>query len=116
MAAVYWSLGIQDGDMLQPNNYATLMRKKAEWAVFSFKRVAANNAILRTAAGASKHKLEGSHIYYFEIFRWGRESEDPADPKISLVEILEEVVAFSDGKSVIKKVGNAWESDVSIPT
>jgi hypothetical protein len=78
--------------------------------------VAANNAVFRTAAAATQHKFDGSYIYYFEIFRWGRESEDPADPKISLVEILEEVIAFSDGKSVIKKVGNVWESDVSIPT
>ncbi|MCY3011138.1 MAG: hypothetical protein NTY42_15135 [Planctomycetota bacterium] len=116
MAAVYWSLGIQDGDMLLPNNYAALMRKKSEWAVLSFKLVAANNAVFRTAAAATQHKFDGSYIYYFEIFRWGRESEDPADPKISLVEILEEVIAFSDGKSVIKKVGNVWESDVSIPT
>lgn len=116
MAAVYWSLGIQDGDMLLPNNYAALMRKKSEWAVLSFKLVAANNTVLRTAAAATQHKFDGSYIYYFEIFRWGRESEDPADPKISLVEILEEVIAFSDGKSVIKKVGNVWESDVSIPT
>ncbi len=116
MAAVYWSVGIQDGDVLQPNNYATLMRKKSEWAVLSFKLVAANNAALRTATAAAQHKFNGAHIYRFEIFRWGRESEDPADPKMTLVEILEEVTAFSDGKSVIKKVGNAWESDVSIPT
>jgi len=64
---------------------------------------------------AAQHKFDVSHIYRFELFRWGTESEDPADPKIALVEILEEVTAYSDGKSVIKKVGNAWEADVSIP-
>lgn len=116
MAAVYWSLGIQDGDLLQPNNYATLMRKKSEWAVLSFRLVAANNAVLRTASAAAQHKFDGSYIYRFEIFRWGRESEDPADPRISLVEILEEVTAYSDGKSVIKRIGNTWNADVSIPT
>jgi hypothetical protein len=115
MAAVYWSLGIQDGDPLFPGNYATLMRSKAAWAVLSFKVVPADNAALQTASASAKHTFTGPHIYRFEIFRWGKEREDPADPKIALVEILEEVTAYSDGKSVIKEVGDTWVLDDSIP-
>lgn len=116
MAAVYWSLGIQEGDRLKPDNYATLMRAKADWAVLSFKVVPANNAVLQTASRAAKHNLAGPRIYRFELFRWGKEEEDRADPKVALVEILEEVTAYSDGRSVIKKAGDTWEADVSIPT
>lgn len=115
MSAVYWSLGIQEGNLLKPDNYAKLMRKKAEWAVLSFKVVPAHDAVLRTAATTAKHTFAGPHIYRFEIFRWGQEREDPADPKIALVEILEEVTAYSDGRRVLKKVGNTWELDDSIP-
>lgn len=116
MAAVYWSLGIQDGDPLHPANYAKLMRQKAEWAVLSFKPAAASDPALQAASAAAQHKFDGTNVYRFELFRWGKESEDPADMRISLVEILEEVVAYSDGRTVIKKAGQAWEKDVSIPT
>jgi hypothetical protein len=116
MAAIYWSLGIQEGDLLNPGNYAKLMRMKADWAVLSFKVVPANNALLQTASAAAKHIFTGPHIYRFEIFRWGKEREDPADPKIALVEILEEVTAYSDGRCVIKKAGDSWVLDASIPT
>jgi hypothetical protein len=116
MAAIYWSLGIQEGDLLNPGNYAKLMRMKADWAVLSFKVVPANNALLQTASATAKHIFTGPHIYRFEIFRWGKEREDPADPKIALVEILEEVTAYSDGRCVIKKAGDSWVLDASIPT
>lgn len=116
MASVYWSLGIQEGDPLQPDNYKKLMRQKADWAVLSFKAVSANDADLQTAAHAAKHVFAGSYIYRFEIFRWGDQREDPANPKIALVEILEEVTAYSDGKCVIKKAGDSWALDASIPT
>ncbi|MFN5960044.1 MAG: hypothetical protein ACK5CW_01030, partial [Verrucomicrobiota bacterium] len=116
MAAVYWSLGIQDGDPLHPSNYATLMRRKAEWAVLSFQAVAASDPGLQAASTAAQHKFDGSHVYRFELFRWGRESEDPANPRISLVDILEDVVVYSDGKTAIRKAGQTWVKDVSIPT
>ena len=116
MAAVYWSLGIQDGDPLHPSNYATLMRQKAEWAVLSFKAVAASDPGLQAASTAAQHKFDGSHIYRFELFRWGKESEDPANPRISLVDILEDVVVYSDGRTAIRKAGQTWAKDVSIPT
>lgn len=116
MAAVYWSLGIQDGDLLFPGNYATLMRRKADWAVLSFKVVPADNAVLQIASAAAKHTFAGPNIYRFELFRWGKEREDAADPKIALVEILEEVTAYSDGKCVIKRTGDSWALDDSIPT
>lgn len=116
MAAVYWSLGIKDGDPLRPDNYRRLMREKSDWAVFSFKPVVAENAELKAAAASVKHTFSGSFVFRFEIYRWGDQREDPADPKIALVEILEEVTAFSDGQRVIKKVGDSWVLDASIPT
>lgn len=116
MAAVYWSLGIQEGNPLRPDNYRSLMRAKSDWAVLSFKEIAADNVELRAAASAAKHTFAGSHVYRFEIYRWGDQREDPVDPKIALVEILEEVTAFSDGQRVIKKVDGSWVLDASIPT
>lgn len=116
MAAVYWSLGIQEGNPLRPDNYRVLMRAKSDWAVLSFKAIAADNAELRTAASAAKHTFAGSFVFRFEIYRWGDQREDPVDPKITLVEILEEVTAFSDGQRVIKKVDGSWVLDASIPT
>lgn len=116
MAAVYWSLGIQDGDPLHPGNYKQLMREKASWAVFSFKPASGGDEELQAAAEKTGHTFAGPRIYRFEMYRWGNQYEDPANPKLALVEILEEVVAYSDGKSVIKKAGGTWDADVSIPT
>ncbi len=116
MAAVYWSLGIQEGNPLRPDNYRVLMRAKSDWAVLSFRVIAADNAELRAAASAAKHTFAGSFVFRFEIYRWGDQREDPVDPKITLVEILEEVTAFSDGQRVIKKVDDSWVLDASIPT
>ncbi len=116
MAAVYWSLGIREGDLLRPDNYSMLMRAKAAWAVFSFKRIAANDAAVRNVQAVAKHDFTGQHIYRFEIYRWGDHREDPADPKVVLVEILEEVTAYSDGNGVIKKAGDSWTLDTSMPT
>ena len=83
------------------------MREKAAWAVLSFKVVSPNNGPLRAASVSAKHEFAGPHIYRFELFRWGKEREDRADPTIALVEILEEVTAYSDGKCVIKKAGDS---------
>ncbi|MEI8381510.1 MAG: hypothetical protein WCJ09_15385 [Planctomycetota bacterium] len=116
MAAVYWSLGIREGNPTRPDNYRRLMREKSDWAVLSFKIVSTSDTELRAATASLKHSFAGSHIYRFEIFRWGDQREDPADPKIALVDILQEVIAYSDGKSVIKKAGESWTLDTSIPT
>lgn len=116
MAAVYWSLGIQNGEELRPDNYKRLMRQKADWALYSFRAVAADESDLRNIESQAKHKFSGTQIFRFEMYRWGEHREDPASPKIVTVEILEEVTAYSDGKSVIRRIGNTWEADVSIPT
>lgn len=116
MAAVYWSLGIQEGDPIAPDNYRKLMRQKSDWAVFSFRSAAPEDAEFQSAISTVNHKFSGQFVYRFEIFRWGDHREDPTDPRITLVDILEEVTAYSDGRTVIKKAGDQWVLDVSIPT
>jgi hypothetical protein len=116
MAAVYWSLGIHEGDLLHPDNYKRLMHEKSLWAVLSFQRVAAEALDLKAISQAAKHTFTGPHIFRFEIFRWGEHSEDPGDHKVVLVEMEEEVVAYSDGRRVIKQSGDTWVLDATIPT
>lgn len=116
MAAVYWSLGIREGDVLHPDNYKRLMRDKSAWAVLSFTRVPVADPHLQTASQTAKHAFPGPHVFRFEIFRWGQHNEDPADLKVVLVDIEEELVAYSDGKRVIKQAGGTWQLDDSIPT
>lgn len=116
MAAVYWSLGIREGDPTELDNYRALMRQKAEWAVLSFRNVNADDAGLGEINTAVKHRFSGPHVFRFEIFRWGAHRADPANHKIMLVDILEEVTAYSDGRTVIKKLDGEWKLDVSIPT
>ena len=116
MAAVYWSLGIKEGNALDPDNYRKLMLEKSAWAVFSFKAVSADDAELQKVAKAANHRFSGSYTFRFELYRWGRHWSDPADFKTKLVEVLEEVTAYSDGRSVIKKTSDQWKLDTSIPT
>lgn len=116
MAAVYWSMGIQEGNTLAPDNYRKLMQQKSEWAVLSFKAVPPEDAGLREIQAAVKHRFSGQYAFRFEVYRWGKHRVDPADPKIMLVEILEEFTAYSDGRAVIKKMDDQWKLDVSIPT
>ncbi|MFN5238132.1 MAG: hypothetical protein ACK5FV_13280 [Bacteroidota bacterium] len=116
MAAVYWSLGIKEGNTLDPDNYRKLMLEKSAWAVFSFKAVSADDAELQKVAKAANHRFSGSYTFRFELYRWGRHWSDPADFKTKLVEVLEEVTAYSDGRSVIKKTSDQWKLDTSIPT
>jgi hypothetical protein len=113
LAAIYWSLGIRPRAGKTVND---LLRKKSAWAVLSFRHVAPDDAAFQAAAAASQGSLKGSRRYAVGIYRWGAQAPDPADFKIVLVDVLEEVLAFTDGRVVILNRGGTWHLDNSIPT
>jgi len=113
LAAVYWSLGIHPRPGKTVND---LLREKSSWAVLSFRHVTPDDAGFQAAAGASQGSLEGRNRYAVDIYRWGPQTSDPADFKIMLVDVLEEVRAYTDGRVVILNRGGAWHLDNSIPT
>ena len=92
-----------------------LLREKSAWAVLSFRHVAPEDAAFEEAA-AAQGTLGGSLRYAVDIYRWGPQAPDPADFKIILVDVLEEVRAFTDGRVVILNRRGTWHLDNSIPT
>jgi hypothetical protein len=113
LAAVYWSLGIRPRRGKTVND---LLREKSAWAVLSFRHVAPEDAAFEKAAAAAQGTLEGPRRYAVDIYRWGAQAPDPADFKIILVDVLEEVHAFTDGRGVILNRRGTWHLDNSIPT
>ena len=113
LAAVYWSLGIRPRPGKTVND---LLRQKSAWAVLSFREVAPEDAALQAAAAASQGSLNGPRRYAVDIYRWGAQTPDPADFKIMLVDVLEEVRAFTDSRVVILNRRGTWHLDNSIPT
>ena len=113
MAALYWSLGIRSRPGETVND---LLRAKSAWAVLSFRLAAPEDGALAAAAAAVQGSLEGPHRYAINIYRWGAHAPDPADFKIMLVDVLEEVQAFTDGRVVFLKRGGTWRLDNLIPT
>jgi hypothetical protein len=96
LAAVYWSLGIR------PRRGKTVndpLREKSAWAVLSFRHVAPEDAAFEKAVAAAQGTLEGPRRYAVDIYRWGAQAPDPGDFKIILVDVLEEVHAFTDGRA-----------------
>ena len=113
LAAVYWSLGIRPRRGKTVND---LLRDKSAWAVLSFRHVAPEDAAFQAAAAAVHGSLNAPRRYAVDIYRWGTQAPDPADFKIMLVDVLEEVLAFTDGRVVILNRGGTWHLDDSIPT
>ena len=113
MAAVYWSLGIRPRPGETVND---VLRAKSAWAVLSFRPVAPDDVALGAASAAAQGQLQGPHCYAVDIYRWGAQASDPGDFKTMLVEVLEEVHAFTDGQAVLLDRRDAWRLDNSIPT
>jgi hypothetical protein len=113
LAAVYWSLGIRPAPGKTVND---LLHEKSAWAVLSFRHIAPEDAAFQAAAAASRGGLKEPRRYAVDIYRWGEQAPDPADFKIILVEVLEEVHAFTDGRVVILNRRGTWHLDNSIPT
>lgn len=127
MSRVYWSLGIHDPEIERkhpptPEGHEEamieIMREKSKWAVRSFRPVAACDAVeLAAAERGTRVRLAGARRYRFEVFRWGRQTPDPRDIKVVLVEMHDPAVVYVAGDTVlIRSNGGAWKHDTSIPT
>jgi hypothetical protein len=122
MGSVYWSLGIRDPDFVKKyggvrRGVIEILKAKSGWAVLSFRTVREGDLDLATAEQEGGAQLTGERKYRFHLYRPGSESRDPRDIQRVLLEISEEVVAFSDGAQVlIRHDGGAWKLDSSMPT
>ncbi len=94
MQAVYWALGIHDPDFVarfgKPAATYKVLQAKAAWAVLSFQVVRADDPGLQAAEKAAAQQLAGPRRYAINVYRWGKETPDPLDIHISLVEVLEQ--------------------------
>ncbi|MFO1058570.1 MAG: hypothetical protein U1E53_16580 [Dongiaceae bacterium] len=121
MEAVYWSLGIHDPDFLarhgEPTATHKVIRAKADWAVLSFRSVAAGDADLAAAEREAGARLAGARRYGFHVFRWGKEIPDPDDLHTVFVEVIEQAFAYVAGNVVLLRHGEGrWTVDSSMPT
>lgn len=120
MSAVYWSLGIHDPEFVTRfGNRAVIeiLKAKSAWAVLSFTAVEAGDRGLAEAERAAGGRLAGPRRYQFRIYRPGAESRDPSDIQKVLVEIAEDVTAYTDGRTVLlREDGGPWTRDTTIPT
>jgi hypothetical protein len=121
MEAVYWGLGIHDPDFLEKYDEATsaskVIRAKADWAVLSFRAVAADDPALAAAEREAGARLVAPRRYGFHIYRWGKEIRDPDELGTVFVEILEQAFAYVAGNMVLLRHGDGrWTADTSMPT
>jgi hypothetical protein len=123
LAAVYWALGIREKEKEggEETSTATLLLEKSKWAVLSFRPVLENEAGLAEAKQATGRELTDQFKYFIHIYRWGdhRPDDHRPDPdrfKTILVDIVEEVVAYSDGANVLLKKGDGRWTFESTPT
>ena len=124
MSRVYWSLGIHDPEIERqhPGDHEEAMiqiiRAKSAWAVRSFQPVAAGDAGLAAAEGATGVRLAGPRRYRFEVFRWGRADHrsrrhegraggDAGDGASS---------TWTGSTVLIRRGEGPWRHDRSIPT
>lgn len=133
MSRVYWSLGIHDPEIERrfhgsvdpvtklPDGHKKamieIMRLKSAWAVRSFAPVGAGDAGLAAAETAAGARLAGPRRFRFEVFRWGKQTTDPKDMRVMLVEMLETAVVYVGGDTVlIRRDEGPWKHEPSIPT
>ncbi|MFE5807641.1 twin-arginine translocation signal domain-containing protein [Streptomyces sp. NPDC056491] len=119
MSAVYWSLGIHDPDFTArfgDRAVIEILRAKSAWAVLSFTVAEAGDEELARAQQAAGGRLSGPRRYRFRVYRPGTERRDPADIQKVLVEITQDVTAYTDGRTVLlRRDGGPWTRDTSIP-
>ena len=121
MQAVYWALGIHDPEFEtrhgKPLATYKVLQAKAEWAVLSFRAIAADDAGARAAEAAAGQTLAGPRRYAVRVFRWGTETPDPADMHTILVDVIEQATAYVSGNTVlIQRENGRWTADTSMPT
>ncbi|WP_327266286.1 twin-arginine translocation signal domain-containing protein [Streptomyces sp. NBC_01232] len=119
MSAVYWSLGIHDPDFTArfgDRAVIEILKAKSAWAVLSFTVAEAGDEELARAQQAAGGRLSGPRRYRFRVYRPGTERRDPADIQKVLVEITQDVTAYTDGRTVLlRRDGGPWTRDTSIP-
>jgi hypothetical protein len=126
MEAVYWSLGIHDADFKddppnptrEPQTAAEkAVAAKAAWAVLSFRKLASGDkGFAEASQQAGAPALDGP-LYYFHVFKWGKEAPSPEDIYHVRVEMLEEAKAYVIGTTVLlQRAAGAWTIDTSMPT
>jgi hypothetical protein len=112
MESVYWALDIHDD---RPVN--EILRAKAAWAVLSFRSAATDEPELAEAERVAGVRLAGSRRYRFHVYRWGKQSPDPDDMRIVLVEMLDQVILYVDGSTVLmRRDDGPWKTGTSLPT
>jgi hypothetical protein len=121
MQAVYWALGIHDPEFVKRHGEQKAVNKvlqaKAAWAVLSYRVLKQDDAGLRAAEQAAGMRLDGARRYGFHVYRWGKETPDPSDMHVVLLEILEQALAYvSDDTVLIQRDNGSWIIDRSMPT
>ncbi|MFF2129349.1 twin-arginine translocation signal domain-containing protein [Streptomyces olivochromogenes] len=120
MSAVYWSLGIHDPEFVTrfgDRAVIEILKAKSAWAVLSFTAVEAGDAGLAEAERSAGGRLAGPRRYRFRVYRPGAESRDPGSIQKVLVEIAEDVAAYTDGRTVLlRRDQGPWTRDTSVPT
>ncbi len=118
MAAVYWALGIRDPEFKGENRVNKIVRAKAAWAVLSFRVISAADQGFAEA----KRQVPGAVMptgrhYAFDVYRWGKERQDPSNMRKVHVDMLEQASAFVVGTTVLlRRADSAWTIDTSMPT
>jgi len=124
MAAIYWSLGIRDPEILERYGAArrieavkSIMTAKSSWAVLSFCPITTEDPQLAEAEQATHQKIEGTFGYRFHVFRPGAETVDPDDIATVLVDVGEQIIAYTNGRKVLlSRNSKPWQCDATIPT
>lgn len=110
MALVYWALGIDNAEYIRryKDHVKALIHivdAKAQWAIFSFRKVLPKDPELRIAQRHTSTKLESSPVHRFQVYRHGRQFTDPRDPRKRYVEINEMITLYVDRHKILLKRG-----------
>ena len=123
MAAVYWSLGVRDPEFRERRRsdedrqwIVETLKAKAGWAVLSFRKTGEGDTELDSAEEAAGVPAGRRATLPLPRLSARAETRHPGDLKSVLVELTDQVVAFSDGREVILRRDGSWQRDASIPT
>lgn len=118
MAQVYRVLGIREEDFFregmseteQRQAFSQITREKAKWSVLSFRKVSSADPELQQAQAQTNSELQGNPLYRFQIYRYGKLSQDLNDFRKRLVDIEEIVTLFVSPVQILLKRGDgAWQ-------
>lgn len=121
-SAAYWAVGVHDPEFYKrakdhDDAMHKILRAKAAWAVLSFRPAKAHDAEAAEAMRAAGGRLSGPFLWRVQMFRWGVQTVDPDDIMILLVEVLEQAVVYTDGRtSLVRRDTGSWTLDSSMPT